>query len=242
MQDMLAAVDSILTKVSHIEKRTMNDNIKPHEAIRQMSQILSDFDLNGDPTWPLRSIREVCLDYMRALSARYANMSPEVRAALVRLVVFESAKRHIWSLGTDTEGLRKYEAIWALSNEIETNESGICSECRFFTSELRTDEIEKGYLACSAYRFLAECADPVSKFEMQTILLENEPQVRRRTGTIQLEMLRVADQQRENEENQLLEMMDSQMSNSDEALTQTTGPQNPEGAQNPESPKRARCN
>ena len=239
---MLAAVSAILTKVSYLEKRTMNDNMKPHEAMRQLMQILSDFDMNGDPQWPLRSMRDVCLDYMRALSARYGNMEPEVRAALVRLVVFEACKRHIWSLHTDTEGLRKYEAIWAFCNEIEMNESGICCEGRFFTSELRTSEIEKGYVACSAYRFLAERGDPVSKFEMQTILLENEPQVRARTSAIQAELLRVADEQREHEEAQMRERMDSQMSNSDEAPTQTMGPQNPEGPQHPESPKRGRSN
>ena len=195
MQDMSAAVSSILTKVSFLEKRSMNDNMKPHEAVRQLMQVLSEFDMNGDPQWPLRSMRDICLDYMRALSARYGGMAPDVRAALVKLVMFESCKRHIWTIHGDREGLRKYEAIMACSQTIEENESGACRECRFFCSgELKVESLERGYLACEAYVWLGQHGDAVSKYEMQTILLENEAEVRNRTTAMNNEFLRLIEE------------------------------------------------
>ena len=85
MQDMLAAVSSILTKVSHIEKRTMNDNIKPHAVLRTVSTILQSFDPNGDVQWPLSSIRDSVLDITRTLSVKYPRMSMDEAFAIGRL-------------------------------------------------------------------------------------------------------------------------------------------------------------
>ena len=40
---------------STLEGRAMNENIKPHEVVRQIVNILTDFHPKGDASWPLRS-------------------------------------------------------------------------------------------------------------------------------------------------------------------------------------------
>ena len=118
-------------KVTFIEKRTMNENMKPHEAVRQIQLILDSFDVRGDTTWPLRSIRDICLDIMRTLSTKYYDMRTDTKSALTKLVVFEACRRHAWGLKEDVDGIEKYELIVHLCRTIETYEGPDCSVGRF---------------------------------------------------------------------------------------------------------------
>ena len=51
-----------------VSAETMHDNMKPHELMRQICEVLHSFDPKGDPIWPLRQIRNFVLDYNRAMS------------------------------------------------------------------------------------------------------------------------------------------------------------------------------
>ena len=75
----------------------MHENMKPHEVVRQICDVFSSFQPDGDGSWPLRTIRDFVLDYNRALSTRYTGMS-----ATERSMLFEAAKRHAWSANTHT--------------------------------------------------------------------------------------------------------------------------------------------
>ena len=55
MQRLLQAIEDLGFRNAHIEMRAMNDNIKPHEFVRQLIRICDEFDVNGDGSWPLRS-------------------------------------------------------------------------------------------------------------------------------------------------------------------------------------------
>ena len=59
-------------KSGHIEKRLMFHNVKPSEIIRQLEMVWDQFMPNGDPTWPLRTVRQLELDYVRTLSQKYS--------------------------------------------------------------------------------------------------------------------------------------------------------------------------
>ena len=48
-------LESLSYRTAHVEARAMNENIKPHEVVRQIVKILTDFNPDGDGTWPLRS-------------------------------------------------------------------------------------------------------------------------------------------------------------------------------------------
>ena len=39
------ALEAILTKVGFIERRSMNENIKLHEAVRQLQEVFSSFEV-----------------------------------------------------------------------------------------------------------------------------------------------------------------------------------------------------
>ena len=49
------AVEDMQLRNRHMEMRLMNDNMKPHELVRQLVRILDEFNVEGDGSWPLRS-------------------------------------------------------------------------------------------------------------------------------------------------------------------------------------------
>ena len=78
------------SKLSHIEARTMGKNYKPHELIRQFQLVHANFNPESDGSWPLRSIRDMALEYMRVLKRTYGEMSMVEMTQLVRLLMFEA--------------------------------------------------------------------------------------------------------------------------------------------------------
>ena len=105
--------------MSYTERRVMNENIKPHEAVRQVHQFLSDFEVSGDATWPLRNVRDLVLDYFRALSLRYSKMSGNEKAPLCKLVVFEAARHRVGEIEGNEADLLKYRATIRICEAIE---------------------------------------------------------------------------------------------------------------------------
>ena len=77
-------------KLSHIESRSMNMNFKPHEVVRQIQQVHDGFNPKSDGSWPLRSMRDIMLDYMRVLKRTYPELSMVECTHLVRLMMFEA--------------------------------------------------------------------------------------------------------------------------------------------------------
>ena len=71
---LLAKLSFIDQGLTTIERRSMAQNIKPHEAVRQIMEVFRTFDIRRDTTWPLRHIRDIALEYLRALSLRYQSM------------------------------------------------------------------------------------------------------------------------------------------------------------------------
>ena len=49
------AIEDMQVRNAHMEMRLMNDNMKPHELVRQLVRICDDFSVEGDGSWPLRS-------------------------------------------------------------------------------------------------------------------------------------------------------------------------------------------
>ena len=92
--------------MANAERRHMSNNILPHEVIRQIQIILDSFDFWGDITWPLRSMRDWLLVYIRSLSIRYPRMKIDEKFRLAKQVVYEAFKRHVES--TNAAGLRKF--------------------------------------------------------------------------------------------------------------------------------------
>ena len=71
---MLSTMSTLDEQMAYIEFRAMSENMKPFELVRQLIETLDSYDPQGDATWPMRTIRDFMLDYMRALSMRYKAM------------------------------------------------------------------------------------------------------------------------------------------------------------------------
>ena len=80
------------------------DNFDPHEGIRVMMCALADYNVGGDVTWPLRTIRHIVLFYFRTLSMTYPRMEATAKCHVCRLLVHEACKRHV------SGDLERYEA------------------------------------------------------------------------------------------------------------------------------------
>ena len=77
MKRIMHAVEDVQTRQTYIEKRAMNENMLPHEALRMFDKALNEFNTTSDPSWPLRKFRDIALSYWRALSVKYAGLLKE---------------------------------------------------------------------------------------------------------------------------------------------------------------------
>ena len=91
------------SQLNHVERRMMRENCKPHEAIRQLVEVFATYQVSGDPSWPLRQIKEVLLDVMRAMSSRYLSMPDIEKPMVCQLILFEACKRYLYEI-EDNEG------------------------------------------------------------------------------------------------------------------------------------------
>ena len=166
-------------RLAYIERRIMRECLKPSELVRQIQEVFTDFDERGDKTWPLRTIRDHVVDYMRALSASNRDMSYEEVVMLSRFMLFEAAKRHEWHMSASDGALRsKYKLIIELCEAIEQGEQGICADAKLFEGGfLRLSKIREGYDGNPAYIWLKDPASLEGNYELATILREEHEQV-----------------------------------------------------------------
>ena len=130
MKRIIEAVEGVQGRQAHIEKRAMNENMLPHEALRMFDTALHAFQTTSDPSWPLRRIRDINLAYYRALSVKYAGLMKEKeKRCLCEVVLFEAMKRY--TTHTDDEGRAKYKFMVALAEvqEDRENDLGFFSDC-----------------------------------------------------------------------------------------------------------------
>ena len=190
MKNVNEKYDTINKKLTHIEYRAMNLNIHAHEAVRQICITLSSFKPEADPGWALREIRDTSINYLRALS-KYNGMRSEEKGALVRMMLFEAAKRHVWSNDGDQAAIEKYKVTVELCQKIEetTLDTWPCAEPEplltpklFDTLTLET--VRSGYAASPDYYWLRQNGSLEGKYEMQTVVRERDDVVQERTEKI----------------------------------------------------------
>ena len=128
MKRIMEATEDLQKRTAFIEKRAMNENMLPHEALRMLDRVLHEFQPGGDASWPLRQFRDITLAYFRALSVKY-RMALLEKVYLCEVVLFEAMKRY--TTHTDDEGRAKYKLIVALAEaqEEQENELGYFSDC-----------------------------------------------------------------------------------------------------------------
>ena len=158
-------------KLTFIERRAMNDNMKPHELVRQLIETINSYEPKGDCTWPMRTVRDFMLDYMRALGMRYSAMRGDEKVQLCRVCLWEACKRHDHDIKDDEQRRATYELVVALCQETEFGEPSFLSATLFFLPEnLSKAAPNLGYEYCKAYSWLQQNGSIEGKFEMKTIL------------------------------------------------------------------------
>ena len=70
-------------------------NFLGHEAVRRMVNSMAGYKPNGEPTWLLRTVRTICVQFMRALGVAYPGMPAAEKMNLCRLMVFEGMQRSL---------------------------------------------------------------------------------------------------------------------------------------------------
>ena len=65
MKRIMDAVEDVQTRQTYIEKRAMNENMLPHEALRMFDNVLHEFSPGGDVSWPLRQFRDIEKNHLR---------------------------------------------------------------------------------------------------------------------------------------------------------------------------------
>ena len=177
LPEHLTTMSQLDEKLTYIERRAMNDNMKPAELVRQIGIVLDTYMPRGDPCWLMRTIREAMLAFFRALSMRYQTMNATEKYMMCRACLFEACKRHANDIGGNLEKRRKYELILDLCRETEKNEKDYLTHLErtdFFVYEnLSLEDLIKGYEACNAYKYLKRHASVEAIFELKTILHEN---------------------------------------------------------------------
>ena len=182
-------------KLTYLEYRHMSENLKPHEAVRRLHEMFTTFKPKGDPSWPMRTLRDVLCDLDRTYSLRYRAMSDQERVNVVRLVLYEACRRYVQASEDDQAALQKYDLIVNLCRAIEQHEQGICTKIRYFETPGREDcwlssqNVKKGYEHTFPYKNVKEYASVDAQSEIATVLHENEAQVTEVLQAMQKEWL-----------------------------------------------------
>ena len=109
-------------------------------------------------------------------------MLSQEKGHLSQLIVYEAAKRYIWSLEMSgrASGEQKYRFIENLSSAIEKTELSFCTRARFFDNDkLQLEKVQQsGYVPCEAYNWLSLNASLEGQYEMCTTLNEQDERVK----------------------------------------------------------------
>ena len=71
----------------------MELNFLGHEAVRQMVSAMLGYKPDGQPMWLLRTVRTICVQYVRALGVAYPGMLAAEKMNLCRLMLYEAMQR-----------------------------------------------------------------------------------------------------------------------------------------------------
>ena len=119
--------------------------------------ILQTYDEHGDPYWPVRSMRDVTLDYYRTLSSRHAGVSHGEKCHLVRFMVFEACKRRYAEVEGNGPEVTKLKYIVRVAELIEQGaDPWLPLLSTLFRPERRCHPqmLSQGYRMCESIRYI----------------------------------------------------------------------------------------
>ena len=147
------------------------DNFDPHEGIRVMMCALADYNVGGDVTWPLRTIRHIVLFYFRTLSVTYPRMEAAAKCHICRLLVHEACKRYV-SGDLESYEAHKFEFVVKVAEMTEREDTDNDAICAMFLPEgtMTISKLRRGYHEHYSFVWLRVHGNIEAQMELQTFL------------------------------------------------------------------------
>ena len=187
--------------LAYSERRHMSDNLVPREGIRVICSALDDYNVSGDVTWPLRTIRYVVLFYFRVLSVTYPRMDATEKCHLCRLLVHEACKRHVSGV-IDRNEVHKFEFVLKVAEMTERDDISNHAICAMFLPEgtMSISKLRRGYHEHYSFVWLRVHGTIESQMELQTYLRLTTTEIQTQITSLKKEFLRSHENEEESQE------------------------------------------
>ena len=156
-----------------------------------MLSALADYNVSGDVTWPLRTIRYVVLFYFRVLSVTYPRMDATEKCHLCRLLVHEACKRHVSGVLERYEA-HKFEFVVKVAEMTEREDTDNDAICAMFLPEgtMSISKLRRGYHEHYSFVLLRVHGTIESQMELQTYLRLTTTEIRTQIKMLKKEFQR----------------------------------------------------
>ena len=188
--EVVAGLREVKEAIESSEKRSP-DNLVPHEGIKTILSVLAEYNVSGDVTWPLRTIRYVVLFYFRVLSVTYPRMDATEKCHLCRLLVHEACKRHVSGV-LDRNEVHKFEFVLKVGEMTERNDISNHADCAMFLPEgsMSISKLRRGYHEHYSFVWLRVHGTIESQMELQTYLRLTTTDIQTQITTLKKEFQR----------------------------------------------------
>ena len=193
------------------------DNFDPHEGIRVMMCALADYNVGGDVTWPLRTIRHIVLFYFRTLSMTYPRMEAILKCHICRLLVHEACKRHVSGVLERYEA-HKFEFVVKVAEMTEREDTDNDAICAMFLPEgtMSISKLRRGYHENYSFIWLRVHGNIEAQMELQTFLSLTTHQMQIKIENLRKEFLQTHESEDESQEESQAEVKKRKVSNPSE--------------------------
>ena len=177
------------------------DNFDPHEGIRVMMCALADYNVGGDVTWPLRTIRHIVLFYFRTLSMTYPRMEAISKCHICRLLVHEACKRYV-SGDLERYEAHKFEFVVKVAEMTERDDTDNDAICAMFLPEgtMSISKLRRGYHENYSFIWLRVHGNIEAQMELQTFLSLTTHQMQIKIENVRKEFLQTHESEDESQE------------------------------------------
>ena len=197
--EVVAGLREVKEAIESSEKR-FPDNLVPHEGIKTILSVLAEYNVSGDVTWPLRTIRYVVLFYFRVLSVTYPRMDATEKCHLCRLLVHEACKRHVSGV-LDRNEVHKFEFVLKVGDMTERNDINNHADCAMFLPEgtMSISKLRRGYHENYSFLWLRTNGTIEYQMELQSYLRLTTTEIQTQITTLKKEFQRSHEKEEESQ-------------------------------------------
>ena len=197
--EVVAGLREVKEAIESSEKR-FPDNLVPHEGIKTILSVFAEYNVSGDVTWPLRTIRYVVLFYFRVLSVTYPRMDATEKCHLCRLLVHEACKRHVSGV-LDRNEVHKFEFVLKVGDMTERNDINNHADCAMFLPEgtMSISKLRRGYHENYSFLWLRTNGTIEYQMELQSYLRLTTTEIQTQITTLKKEFQRSHEKEEESQ-------------------------------------------